>query len=120
MGHGILNMSKYGDLQYEIDRPEPSELFLRARNIAGSQIQEQFNRFNTKVINSSNEGFKWIKEVLTYLPLTILLLVLSNNVLSIIPLNCLLINLFLLFKSQLGFLLPLKETTDKTLIVDDN
>ena len=59
-------MSKYGDIQYLIDRPEPSEIFLRARHIAGSQLQDQFNVNNQKIVNSSYDGFKWIKTELTY------------------------------------------------------
>jgi hypothetical protein len=59
-------MSKYGDIQYLIDRPEPSEIFLRARHIAGSQLQHQFNINNKKNVNSSYDGFKWIKAELTY------------------------------------------------------
>lgn len=59
-------MSKYGDIQYLIDRPEPSEIYLRARHIAGSQLQDQFNANNQKSVNSSYDGFKWIKAELTY------------------------------------------------------
>jgi hypothetical protein len=60
-------MGKYGDIQYLIDRPEPSDIFLQARQIAGFQLQEQFKIYNNgKKIYSSNDGFKWIKAELTY------------------------------------------------------
>lgn len=59
-------MSKYGDIQYLIDRPEPSDIFLRARHMAGVQLQEQFALHNKTNVNSSYDGFKWIKAELTY------------------------------------------------------
>jgi hypothetical protein len=59
-------MSKYGDIQYLIDRPEPSEIFIKARQIAGIQLQEQFELFNKGEVNSSYDGFKWVKTELTY------------------------------------------------------
>jgi hypothetical protein len=50
-------------LQYLMDRPEPSELFLEARQMAGGQLQEQFRQF----ANSPHQkGFTWIKAELTY------------------------------------------------------
>jgi len=39
-------MGKYGDIQYLIDRPEPINIFLQARQIAGFQLQEQFKIYN--------------------------------------------------------------------------
>lgn len=39
-------MSKYGEIQYLIDRPEPSEIFIRASHIAGSQLQNHFKANN--------------------------------------------------------------------------
>ncbi len=59
-------MSKYADIQYLIDRPDPSEIFLRARHIAGVQLQEQFKANNQHNANSIVDGFKWIKNELTY------------------------------------------------------
>ena len=59
-------MSKYGDIQYLIDRPEPSEIFLKARQITGIQLQEQFEHFNKGKVASSYDGFKWVKTELTY------------------------------------------------------
>lgn len=58
-------MGKYGNIQYLVDRPEPSKLFLEARSIAGNQIQNEFNKFNQQVANSSYDGFKWIKAEFT-------------------------------------------------------
>ncbi len=59
-------MSKYGNIQYLIDRPEPTEIFLKARQIAGIQLQEQFKIFNNGKVDSSFDGFKWVKTELTY------------------------------------------------------
>lgn len=77
-------MSKYGDIQYLIDRPEPSEIFLRARHIAGSQLQDQFNDNNQKSVNSSYEGFKWIKAELTYPSFDNLTFAYKNSVFSVV------------------------------------
>lgn len=77
-------MSKYGDIQYIIDRPEPSEIFLRARHIAGSQLQDQFNANNQKSVNSSNDGFKWIKAELTYPSFDNLTFAYKNSVFSVV------------------------------------
>lgn len=77
-------MSKYGDIQYLIDRPEPSEIFLRARHIAGSQLQDQFNANNQNSVNSSYEGFKWIKAELTYPSFDNLTFAYKNSVFSVV------------------------------------
>jgi len=77
-------MSKYGDIQYLIDRPEPSEIFLKARQIAGTQLQEQFNVNNTKVANSSYDGFKWIKAELTYPSFDNLTFAFKNSIFSVV------------------------------------
>ncbi len=37
-------MSKYNDIQYLVDRPKPTKIFLEARNMAGMQLQQQKNR----------------------------------------------------------------------------
>lgn len=77
-------MSKYGDIQYLIDRPEPSEIFLRARHIAGSQLQDQFNANNKKSVNSSYDGFKWIKAELTYPSFDNLTFAYKNSIFSVV------------------------------------
>ena len=77
-------MSKYGDIQYLVDRPEPSEIFLRARHIAGSQLQDQFNANNQKSVNSSYDGFKWIKAELTYPSFDNLTFAYKNSVFSVV------------------------------------
>ncbi|UAM98745.1 hypothetical protein K8354_02665 [Polaribacter litorisediminis] len=59
-------MSKYGDIQYLIDRPEPTEIFLKAIQKTGFQLQEQFKAFNKEQVDSSFDGFKWVKSELTY------------------------------------------------------
>lgn len=77
-------MSKYGDVQYLIDRPEPSEIFLKARHIAGSQLQDQFNANNQKNVDSSHEGFKWIKTELTYPSFDNLTFAYKNSIFSVV------------------------------------
>jgi len=56
-------MSLTGKPGYHIDRPEPSELFLRARNIAGLQLQEQFSKNKGHI--EGPRDYKWIKSELT-------------------------------------------------------
>ncbi|HQM51192.1 MAG TPA: hypothetical protein PLJ71_21125 [Candidatus Hydrogenedentes bacterium] len=56
-------MSIFEKPGYQIDRPEPSQLFLKARNIAGLRLQEQFNKNNGCVEESRD--YKWIKAELT-------------------------------------------------------
>lgn len=77
-------MSKYGDIQYLIDRPEPSEIFLKARNMAGFQLQEQFNANNQHYVNSSYDGFKWIKAELTYPSFDDLTFAFKNSIFSVV------------------------------------
>lgn len=77
-------MSKYGDIQYLIDSPEPSKIFLRARQNAGSQLQNQFNSNNQKSVNSSYEGFKWIKAELTYPCFDDLTFAYKNSIFSVV------------------------------------
>lgn len=77
-------MSKYGDIQYLIDKPEPSEIFLRARHTAGLQLQDQFNANNQKSVNSSFEGFKWIKAELTYPSFDNLTFAFKNAIFSVV------------------------------------
>ena len=59
-------MAKYGDIQYLIDRPKPSKIYLDARRIAFYQLQKQFAINNMIGAKSSYESFKWIKAELTY------------------------------------------------------
>lgn len=77
-------MSKYGDIQYLIDRPEPSEIFLKARSIAGRQLQSQFNILNKEIVNSSYDGFKWIKAELTYPSFDNLTFAFKNSIFSVV------------------------------------
>jgi len=77
-------MSKYGDIQYLIDRPEPSEIFLKARHMAGSQLQDQFNSNNNKSVNSSYDGFKWIKAEITYPSFDNLTFAFKNSIFSVV------------------------------------
>jgi hypothetical protein len=77
-------MSKYGDIQYLIDRPEPSEIFLWARQMAGIQLQEQFSFNNKTNVNSSYDGFKWIKPELTYPSFDNLTFAYKNSIFSVI------------------------------------
>lgn len=78
-------MGKFGDIQYLIDRPEPSEIFLQARQIAGFQLQEQFKIYNKgKKIYSCNDGFKWIKAELTYPSFDHLTFAYKNSVFAVV------------------------------------
>ena len=78
-------MGKYGDIQYLIDRPEPSKIFLQARQIAGFQLQEQFKIYNKgKKIYSSNDGFKWIKAEMTYPSFDHLTFAYKNSVFAVV------------------------------------
>jgi hypothetical protein len=77
-------MSKYSDIQYLIDRPEPSEIFLKARNMAGVQLQDQFKANNKMSVNSSYEGFKWIKAELTYPSFDNLTFAFKNTIFSVV------------------------------------
>jgi hypothetical protein len=76
-------MSKYGDIQYLIDSPEPSEIFLKARHMAGGRLQDQFNA-NNKSVNSSYDGFKWIKAEITYPSFDNLTFAFKNSIFSVV------------------------------------
>lgn len=77
-------MIKFSDLQYLVDRPEPSRIFLEARQIAGYQIQSQFDKINTVNVTSSYEGFKWVKAELTYPSFDNLTFSYKNSIFSVI------------------------------------
>ncbi len=77
-------MNKYGDIQYLLDRPEPNEIFLKARQIAGSQLQKQFSVFNERNVNSSYDGFKWIKAEITYPSFDDLTFAYKNSIFSVV------------------------------------
>jgi hypothetical protein len=77
-------MPEYGNLHYEIDRPVPSELFLKARQIAGCQLQEQFRKLNTGIPDVSYNSFKWIKSELTYPSFDPITFAYKNAVFSVI------------------------------------
>jgi hypothetical protein len=51
--------------QHLLDRPEPSPLFVSARNMAGHHLESQFkNRYNKNV--DEHKNFRWIKSEWTY------------------------------------------------------
>jgi hypothetical protein len=78
-------MGKYGDIHYLLDRPEPSNIFLEARQIAGFQLQEQFKIYNKEQeISSSNQGFKWVKTELTYPSFSHLTFAFKNKIFAIV------------------------------------
>jgi hypothetical protein len=77
-------MSKYGNIQYLIDRPQPSEIFLSARQLAGVQLQDQFNVNKNKNVNSSYDGFKWIKAEMTYPSFDNLTFAFKNSIFSVV------------------------------------
>lgn len=51
-------------MSYQIDSNQPSELFLRARNVAGVSLQEMFKRHGG--LTDSSRDYKWIKAELTW------------------------------------------------------
>lgn len=75
-------MSIFRKPGYEIDRPEPSEIFLKARHIAGSQLQGEFNKNKGRVPESRD--YKWIKAELTYPSFDHLTFGYGNQVFSIL------------------------------------
>lgn len=77
-------MSKYVEIHYFVDSPEPSEIYLKARSIAGTQLQEQFAFFNNKNVNSSYDGFKWIKAELSYPSFDNLTFAFKNSIFSLV------------------------------------
>lgn len=56
-------MDRYNKEMYEIDRPNPSPLFWKARSIAGQHLQNCFNSF---IPQNCRDGFFWIKPEPTY------------------------------------------------------
>ena len=77
-------MNNEDSIQYLIDRPEPSELFLAARQIAGMQLQEQFGRFNLSAPPSHLPAFRWIKAELTYPSFDHLSFAHKNSIFSVV------------------------------------
>jgi hypothetical protein len=71
-------------LQYLMDRPEPSELFLEARQIAGVHLQEQFRQFDNGPFNARHRGFTWIKAELTYPAFDHLTFGFKNSIFSVL------------------------------------
>jgi len=71
-------------IQYLMDRPEPSELFLEARQIAGGQLQEQFRQFNNSPLPTHYKGFTWIKAELTYPSFDHLTFAFKNSIFSVL------------------------------------
>lgn len=59
-------MNNPNSMQYLMDRQEPSNLFLEARQIAGVQLQEQFSLVNQLAQVAPQDAFRWIKAELTY------------------------------------------------------
>lgn len=71
-------------IQYLMDRPEPSELFLEARQMAGGQLQEQFRQFNNSPLPTRYKGFTWIKAELTYPSFDHLTFAFKNSIFSVL------------------------------------
>jgi len=71
-------------IQYLMDRPEPSELFLEARQMAGGQLQEQFRQFNDSPLPTRYKGFTWIKAELTYPSFDHLTFAFKNSIFSVL------------------------------------
>lgn len=77
-------MNKFGDKQYLIISPKPSKIFLRAFRIAGEQLQKQFNANNLKSVQSSYDGFKWLKSEITHPSFDNLTFAYKNSVFSVV------------------------------------
>lgn len=71
-------------IQYLMDRPEPSELFLEARQMAGGQLQELFSQFDNSPIPTRHNGFTWIKAELTYPSFDHLTFAFKNSIFSVL------------------------------------
>jgi hypothetical protein len=71
-------------IQYLMDRPEPSKLFLEARQLAGVRLQEQFHQFNNSLLNNRRPGFSWIKAELTYPAFDHLTFGYNNSIFSVL------------------------------------
>ena len=70
-------------IQYLMDRPEPSELFLEARQMSGGQLQEQFRQFNNGPLPTRYKRFTWIKAELTYPSFDHLTFAFKNSIFSV-------------------------------------
>lgn len=68
-------------LQHLMDRPEPSDLFLEARQVAGVHLQEQFQRYHSV---PRRDGFTWIKAELTYPSFDHLTFGFKNSIFSVL------------------------------------
>lgn len=77
-------MYNQDSIQYLMDRPEPSDLFLEARQLAGMQLQEQFNRFNQFAPPSPLPAFHWVKAELTYPSFDHLSFAYKNTIFSVV------------------------------------
>lgn len=81
-------------MSYTIDPCQPSELFLRARNVAGITLQEMFNRHGG--LAEPSHDYKWIKSELTWPSFDHLTFGYQNQVFSV------LVELIINGKSQLS------------------
>lgn len=69
-------------MSYQIDPNEPSEEFLRARNVAGIRLQEMFKQLGGRV--DSQHDFRWIKADLTWPSFDHLTFAYKNQVFSVL------------------------------------
>ena len=69
-------------VSYQIDPNEPSEEFLRARDVAGSRLQEMFRQLGGRV--ESQHDFRWIKADLTWPSFDHLTFAYKNQVFSVL------------------------------------
>jgi hypothetical protein len=69
-------------MSYEIDRSEPSPLFLEARNVAGVTLQEQFKKRAGSV--DAQHDFRWVKTELTWPSFDHLTFAYGNRVFSVL------------------------------------
>ena len=69
--------------QHLVDRSDPSEVFLKARNVAGTFLQEMMDKASGGQFNARDD-FKWIKHELTHPSFDDLTFTFKNKVFSVV------------------------------------
>ncbi|MCH2060553.1 MAG: hypothetical protein MK183_07980 [Verrucomicrobiales bacterium] len=76
-------MSEFNSPRYLVDRSEPSGVFLKARNLAGTVLQEMMGKVAGGGVDAKDD-FKWIKHELTHPSFDDLTFAYNNQVLSVV------------------------------------
>ena len=69
-------------MSYQIDPQNPSEAFLKARNVAGARLQDQFKKSGGRV--ESQHDYRWIKTDLTWPSFDHLTFAYRNQIFSVL------------------------------------